>query len=149
MIVEVDESNILSAAEIHSEAWKDSHKNICSPSFIELHTVERQKAYLHREIRTGKRVYMLVEKKPVGIVSVYGDLVENLYVLPKEQRKGYGAKLLLFAVEQCPEKLRLWILDGNRNAYSLYFKYGFRETGNRRMLSERFCEIEMAREVCE
>ena len=33
---------------------------------------------------------MLVKHKPVGIVSVTGSLIEDLYIRPDEQNKGYG-----------------------------------------------------------
>jgi GNAT superfamily N-acetyltransferase len=149
MIVRVDESNITSAAEIHSESWKDSHKNICSTSFLQLHTVERQKEYLRCEIQAGKRVYMLVEESPVGIVSVFGGLIENLYVLPEKQRMGCGTKLLMFALKQCTDTPVLWILENNQKAHALYFKYGFRQTGKRNLLSESLAEIEMERTLCD
>jgi GNAT superfamily N-acetyltransferase len=149
MIVQVDESNITDASKIHSESWKDSHKNICNTSFLKLHTVEHQKEYLRREIQAGKRVYMLVEESPVGIVSVYGGLIENLYVLPEKQRKGCGTKLLLFALQQCSDTPVLWILEINQKAHSLYFKYGFRETGKRNQLSDSLAEIEMERTIFE
>ena len=59
--------NIVSAAKIHSESWKESHKSSCKIDFIEQHTVEHQAEYLHSEIEAGKQVYMLVETKPLGI----------------------------------------------------------------------------------
>lgn len=86
---------------------------------------------------------MLIEGKPVGIVSVYNDLIENLYILPEEQHKGYGTKLFLFAVEQCQEVPFLWVLSNNQRAISLYNKYGFQKTGNVHALSEAIFEEEM------
>lgn len=145
MIIEVNDSNILSAAKIHSESWKESHKSFCSINFIEQHNVAHQEKYLRSEIKAGKKVYMLVDPKPIGIVSVFENLIENLYVLPDEQHKGYGTKLLLFAVQQCPAAPTLWILENNQAAYSLYFKYGFRKTGKKNPLSESLSEMEMIR----
>lgn len=143
MIIEVNDSNLASAAKIHSESWKESHESFCSMSFIEQHTVEHQEKYLRSEIEAGKKVYLLAEPEPVGIVSVHENKIENLYVLPDEQHKGYGTKLLLFAVRQCPRAPTLWILENNQKAYSLYFKYGFRKTGKKNRLSESLSEIEM------
>ena len=143
MIVEVNGSNITSAAKIHSESWKESHKNFCSIDFIEQHTFERQEEYLRCEMKTGKKVYMLVENVPVGIVVVHESLIENLYILPDEQHNGYGTKLLLFAMWQCSDVPTLWILENNQKAYFLYFKYGFRKTGRRNKLSDNLSEIEM------
>ena len=87
MIQPVTEKELDQAAAIHSESWIDSHKEICSPEFLAIHTPERQKRYLESEIAKGARLYLLTEEKPVGIVSVRGSLIENLYVLPGEQNK--------------------------------------------------------------
>jgi ribosomal protein S18 acetylase RimI-like enzyme len=143
MIVKVNDGSLMSAAKIHSESWKESHKSFCSTDFVEQHTAEHQENYLRGEIKAGKKVYMLVENRPVGIVSVYESLIENLYILPDEQNKGYGTKLLLFAMRRCPEAPTLWILGNNYRAYSLYSKYGFRKTGKQNKLSQNLSEIEM------
>ncbi len=130
MIKQVTQGDIMQAAIIHSESWKESHKQICSPEFLAIHTPERQKSYLEAEIAKGAQLYMLIDQKPVGIVSVRGSLIENLYVLPDEQNKGYGTQLLLFAVEKCAESPSLWILSTNDGAKRLYERNGFEPTGN-------------------
>jgi GNAT superfamily N-acetyltransferase len=38
---------------------------------------------------------MLVEEKPIGVVSVTKGLIEDLYILPDMQNMGLGTKLLL------------------------------------------------------
>ncbi|MEA5051566.1 MAG: GNAT family N-acetyltransferase [Oscillospiraceae bacterium] len=143
MIVEVDRDSVAAAAQIHSCSWQESHRSFCSREFVELHSAERQKAYLTQEIDGGKRLYMLVEEKPVGIVSVKDDLIENLYVLPQEQHKGYGTRLLRFATEQCTGTPCLWVLENNERAFSLYSGHGFRLTGARHALSAQIAEAEM------
>lgn len=145
MIIEVDESNLALAAEIHSKSWGESHKGFCTPEFVARHTPAHQAEYLRCEISAGKKVYLLTEGRPVGIVSVQGNLIENLYVLPDAQRNGYGTKLLLFAMQQCSGTPLLWILENNQMAYALYFKHGFRKTGKSHRLSETLCEIELKR----
>ena len=87
---------------------------------------------------------MLVEEKPVGIVSVKESLIEDLYVLPDKQNMGYGTKLLQFAVEQCNGKPILWILENNANAKRLYLKMGFQETGRIRTVADGLNEIELS-----
>lgn len=143
MMVSVNEENLLAAAEVHAASWQESHRAFCSEAFVEQHTAARQKVYLAQEMQRGKRLYMLVKEIPVGIVSVKDDLIENLYVLPAEQRKGYGTELLRFAMEACEGKPRLWVLDNNVRARSLYEKHGFRMTGRRKQLSETLAELEM------
>ena len=143
-LVEVTEQNIADAGRIHSESWKESHRSFCSAEFVEKHTPAAQVEYLRREIDAGKHVYMLIDEHPVGIVSVQGSLIENLYVLPSEQRKGYGSQLLHYAIRQCAGIPRLWILNHNEGAYRLYTKNGFRETGNRKQLNDHLYEMELA-----
>ena len=142
--VEVTEQNIADAGCIHSESWKESHRSFCSAEFVEKHTPIAQAEYLRREMDAGKSVYMLIDDYPVGIVSVHGDLIENLYVLPSEQCKGYGTQLLKFAIQKCQSTPELWILNINEGAYRLYTKNGFNETGNRKQLNKNLYEMELA-----
>ncbi len=143
MIQPVTEKELEQAAAIHSESWIDSHKEICSPEFLAIHTPERQKRYLESEIAKGARLYLLTEEKPVGIVSVRGSLIENLYVLPGEQNKGYGTQLLSFAIGQCTDCPTLWILSTNTGAKRLYERNGFRPTGNVVQHSGGLYELEL------
>ena len=143
MIIQVDHETIQAAAVIHSASWKESHAAFCSEQFIRKHTVENQKAYLLNEMKAGKKIYMLVDKFPVGIVSVKEDLIENLYVLPIEQHRGYGTELLQYAIATCLGIPRLWVLDCNTKAHSLYMKSGFIQTGNQHILSDNISEVEM------
>ena len=144
MIVLVDESNIAAAGAVHAESWRDSH-GFCTPEFVAAHTAETQTEYLRREMAAGKDVFLLLDPEPVGIVSVHGDLIENLYVLPEKQGRGYGSELLAFAAARCAGTPRLWVLNINENARRLYERRGFRETGNRRELKGGLAELEMTR----
>ena len=144
MIVPVDQSNLVQAAEIHSVSWQDSHRSFCSADFIALHTPQHQQEYLAEKIRQGSKVYMLLEDEPVGIVSLTGSLIEDLYILPNRQNKGYGSTLLKYALSLCQDTPTLWILENNVNAGRLYRRMGFRETGNRNNITEGLDEIEFA-----
>ena len=144
MIVEADPCSLPAAAYVHSASWKESHRAFCSPEFIALHTPERQEAYLKRKMDSGSRIFMLVADAPVGIVSVTGSLIEDLYVLPERQRRGYGTALLEYAVGKCEGVPTLWILENNEGAARLYRRAGFRETGRRKTVTAGLDEIEFA-----
>lgn len=144
MIVPVDETNLLQAAAIHSASWQDSHRSFCSPDFVALHTPEHQREYLREKMNAGSRVYILVKDRPVGVVSVTGSLIEDLYILPDVQNRGYGTELLKFAVNLCPNVPTLWILENNEGAARLYRRMGFKETGKVNAITDRLSEIEFA-----
>ena len=144
MIVPVNETNLLQAATIHSISWKESHRAFCTPDFIETHTPDRQREYLRNKMNNGTKLYMLVEEKPIGVVSVTKGLIEDLYILPDMQNMGYGTKLLLYAVGQCTDTPTLWILENNINAERLYRRIGFKETGRKNAITNKLDEIEFA-----
>ena len=142
-IVQVDDTNLNAAAQVHSLSWKESHRLFCSADFIEKHNVKRQAMYLSSEMQKGKSIFMLIDEKPVGIVSVKDNLIENLYVLPNEQGKGYGSELLRFALCRCSGIPCLWVLDNNSVAIEFYLRRGFVFTGSRHQLSDNLAELEM------
>lgn len=142
-IVKITEDNICDAGKIHSDSWKESHKDFCSEAFIARHTADAQTEYLRSEQAKGKELYMLIDSTPIGIVSVRNSLIENLYVLPSEQRKGYGTRLLQYAIQRCNSIPTLWILSNNKRASSFYKKHGFSESGNIKQLKNNLFEIEL------
>ena len=144
MIIPVDQTNLAEAAAIHSISWKESHRAFCSEEFTEMHTPQRQLEYLQGKMNRGTKLYMLVEGKPAGIVSVTGSLIEDLYVLPEMQGMGCGTRLLQYAVSQCTGRPVLWILENNQRAARLYRRMGFAETGRRNVIVSGLDEIEFA-----
>ena len=142
MIVTVDQSNLSEAAAIHSASWQESHRSFCSPEFIALHSPQHQKAYLQKKIDNGSKLFILIADKPVGVVSVTGNLIEDLYILADYQQQGHGTRLLRFAIEQCDSTPTLWILENNKGAEKLYRREGFRETGRKNAITDELDEIE-------
>ncbi len=137
MIAFVDKEKISDAAKVYMLSWKASHKNICSKEFIEKHNIEYMKNYLIKEINTGYSLYAEYNaEKPVGIIGINlnTDEIGLLYVLPEEQRKGYGSDLLEFALSQTNSP-HLTVLNTNKAAIGLYEKYGFKFSGENKKLS--------------
>ena len=99
---------------------------------------------MQRKIAGGSRFFMLTEERPSGIVSVKGNLIEDLYVLPEFQSRGFGTLLLRYAVAQCTGIPTLWILENNHRAGKLYLREGFRKTGRRNTVTNGLDEIEYA-----
>ena len=143
-IIVVDQSNLPEAALIHSASWQASHRSFCSPDFVAMHTPEHQEAYLRKKLEQGAQIYMLTEDKPIGIVSVKGNLIEDLYILPDVQGRGYGTSLLRYAIQRCEGTPALWILENNKDAERLYRREGFRGTGRRNFIADGLDEIEFS-----
>ncbi len=146
MIIPVNDQNITAAAAIHSISWKESHRDFCTPDFIEIHSPERQLKYIRDKMNHGTQFFMLIDEEPVGVVSVTDSLIEDLYVLPEKQKMGYGTRLLQFAVGQCSGIPSLWILENNKNAERLYRRFGFTKSGRINAITDQLAEIEFVLE---
>lgn len=144
VIVKIDETNIEDAAMIHSKSWQESHRAFCTPDFIELHSPEHQRVYLEEKLAAGSLAYMLIDDMPVGVVSVTGSLIEDLYILPERQNMGYGSELLKYAISKCSDVPTLWILENNKGAERLYRRKGFAPTGRVNVITPSLKEIEFA-----
>ena len=140
----VDESCLPAAGRIHSVSWQESHRAFCAPDFVGKHTPERQTEYLRNKMKNGSRIFMLLGGEPAGIVSVTGSLIEDLYVLPGLQNRGYGTILIRWAMKQCQGTPALWILENNLRAARLYRREGFTETGRRNRITDGLDEVEFA-----
>lgn len=143
MIERVTFDTMMEAAQVYAESWRDSHRALCSPASLARHTPEYHRDLLQQKIRQGGQVFLLTDGQPAGIVSVRGSLIENLYVLPALQNRGYGSRLLNFAIGQCTGDPALWVLNTNTGAQRLYARRGFRPTGNTVRHAEALLELEL------
>lgn len=141
-IIAVGKENISEAARVHSISWIDSHKSFCEKNFVEKHTPEHQIEYISNKMKSGTEFYMLVDEETVGVVSVTGNLIEDLYVIPLKQRMGYGTKLLQFAVKKCSGTPSLWILENNKRAEQFYCSNGFKKSGRVHSVTNGIDEVE-------
>ena len=131
------------AGRVHAEAWQDSHRAFCAPRFIAAHTPARQTRYLSGKLAGGSRLYLMrLDCEAVGVVSVTGRLIEDLYILPRYQNRGLGTALLRYAMARCEGRPTLWILENNAGAERLYRREGFRPTGRRKVIAEKLDELE-------
>lgn len=135
--------DLAAAGRVHAIAWQDSHRAFCAPEFVALHTPERQARYLAEKLSNGSRLFLLRQDgEAVGVATVAGSLIEDLYILPECQNRGLGTALLRYAVGQCDSAPTLWILENNAGAERLYRREGFAPTGRRSAITDRLDEIE-------
>lgn len=81
------------------------------------------------DIEAG-RVYLCLsdDGEPVGTVTLSGNEIDRLFVLPGSQKKGYGRQLLDFAEERISEEYDEITLSASFSGKKIYLKRGFVET---------------------
>lgn len=66
-----------------------------------------------------------IEGEVCGFMSVLGDMLEQLYILPAYQGQGIGSELLGKAIEIADAPMRLWVFQRNEPARKFYEDRGF------------------------
>ena len=148
-IIPVTEENAPLAGAVHAASWQASHRHFCPEEFVLRFDARRQTEYLLEGMRRGKQVWLLLDPEPAGLISLTetgeGSLIEDLYVLPRLEGRGYGGALLEAAIAQARGPVYLWILNNNLKALDYYQKRGFALSGREKPLSESLRELEMRR----
>ena len=148
-IIPVTEENAPLAGAVHAASWQASHRHFCPEEFVLRFDARRQTEYLLEGMRRGKKIWLLLDPEPAGLISLTetgeGSLIEDLYVLPRLEGRGYGGALLEAAIAQARGPVYLWILNNNVKALDYYQKRGFALSGREKPLSGGLSELEMRR----
>ncbi len=78
-----------------------------------------------RDIEAGLVYLAVADEKAVGTVTVSGDEINRLFVLPESQGQGFGVSLLRFAENMVAEHFGTARLDSSLPAKTLYAKMGY------------------------
>lgn len=132
----VEEDTFSSALEVYIASWRESHRDVCSPEFLENRDYV---GYLRKKL--GK-LWMISDGTEVGIFTLDGENFGDLYIHPSHQGRGYGKAAIHFA-KQRTAVLRLTVLSINSAAIALYEKMSFCFTDNDTPLRDGLWEREM------
>lgn len=100
--------------------------------FLKHHSRENILSDINNQI-----VWVLEEDESVvGTVTVKGNAVYRLFVLPKYQSNGYGSKLMDFAESKIAEKFSNIHIDSSLPAKEMYLKRGYKEKNTCKIQSE-------------
>lgn len=76
------------------------------------------------------RVFMLISdsEESVGTVTISGNDIGRLFVLPEQQGSGYGRELLAFAEKTIAMKYAEAVLSASFSARAMYLRHGYKTT---------------------
>ena len=101
--------------------------------FLEHHSDEK----IEKDISDGC-VFLCydAEHRAVGTVTVRGNEILRLFVLPRYQGCGYGKELLDFAESEIAKHYDEINIDASLSAKAIYLKRGYKETGYYTVVTE-------------
>ena len=132
----VTEENFAAATAVYAASWRESHREICAPAFLERRDYA---GYLQSRM---EGLWLILDGEPVGVFRVCEGILSDLYIHPDRQGRGYGTASVRFAIGRCTP-LGLTVLSSNEAAAGLYRKTGFRFTGRDTLLRPGLWEREM------
>ena len=83
---------------------------------------------IQADITSGSVFLLSDNERFVGTVTICGNEICRLFVLPQHQHKGYGRALLDFAEHEILARHDTIVLDASLPAKQIYRKRGYRET---------------------
>ena len=126
-------------SRIYEESWKCAYKGIIPQSYLDSIPEGRWAEKLDNP--EWNTLVCTVDGKIIGTSSFcksrfrqyegFGEII-SIYFLPEYIGKGYGAKLLEYAVSELEKlgynKIFLWVLEDNTRAVNFYERFGFIRT---------------------
>ena len=93
-----------------------------------VHTPDEDNWFV-REVLIGERdTWIAVEgERVLGLLTLHGDFVDQLYLASTAQRSGLGSRFIELAKGERPGGLQLWVFQSNLAAQRFYAKHGFIE----------------------
>ena len=90
------------------------------------HSEDDVRTWFARIVLVEHEVWLAeVDGRPVGVMVVRGDFMDQLYVRPEAQRRGVGTSLVAQA-KRGRARLRLYTFEANEPARDFYEKHGFK-----------------------
>lgn len=121
----------------YNDEYYNDFRRICCDCFRSLSmatNLDPDSFYTREEmIKKQSNVFiMLKNKEMIGSVEVHENVIDHLFVNEKYQNKGYGKKLLFFAINRLQQarikQITLFVADLNNKAIRLYLNNGFKCT---------------------
>jgi putative acetyltransferase len=108
------------AAKVHRSAFDER-----LPWLSGLHTPQQDEDYFRDTVFQSCEVWGVVEAASlVGLVAFRVDWIDQLYILPRYQSRGFGTKLLNVARDS-GNQFHLWTFQKNAPARGFYEANGF------------------------
>ncbi|NLW43355.1 MAG: GNAT family N-acetyltransferase [Tissierellia bacterium] len=144
-IRKITKEDAAKASRIYALSWKIAYRNIVPQNYLDSLSLDRWTPFLKDSLFDG---YVLIEDgEYIATTSIspareeemqgWGEII-SLYVLPEYFYKGYGKKLLEFAVSELKSQgfndTFLWVLEENRQGRDFYERNNFIPNGDKTII---------------
>ena len=153
-------SDYIVIARLHAENWKKYYRGILSDNYLDNEVEQERLNTWHEQLRlpavNQQLTVAVVNNEIVGFACLFldddpafGSLLDNLHVLPSQQKSGIGKLLMRECVNKVRDmatikKMYLWAYEQNVNARKAYghldgFCYETIESVNEDGIARKVC----------
>ena len=136
MIKLAEMSDLEGVLQITHETISEIYSHYYAQGVVEFFLRHHSRGHVLSDIEEGIVWVLEEEGSMVGTVTIKGDAVNRLFVLPSYQSKGYGSHLMDFAENKIAERFSHVHIDSSLAAKEMYLKRGYREKKTCRILTD-------------
>lgn len=135
-IIKADKNSFELVKMITQTTIKEVYPKYYPMGAVEFFQKHHSDEHIVKDIEDGK-VYLLLDNgENVGTVTVSGNEINRLFVLPNYQHKGYGRAMLDFAEKIVLETYPCVKMDASLPAKKIYKKRGYKEIEYNTVMTE-------------
>lgn len=136
-IVAAEEKDFQSVRDITQNTIAEIYPKYYPEGAVRFFANHHSDEHIREDIKSGIVFLLLDGDDAVGTVTISGQEMKRLFVLPERQHRGYGRALLDFAEAKIHEHYDSILLDASLPAKELYLKRGYAEVEYHQILTDR------------
>jgi len=124
-IITAKSSDLGTVYDIAQATIKAIYPHYYPAGAVEFFLAHHSREPISADIEAGRVSLAVSDGRAVGTVTVSGDSINRLFVLPDEQGNGFGGELLRFAEAEIAKSYGTARLDSSLPAKQIYLKKGY------------------------
>lgn len=129
-------SDLERVLQITHDTISEVYSHYYAEGVVEFFLGHHSREHILSDIEDGM-VWLLEEKgSGIGTVTIKGNVINRLFVLPGYQSRGYGSRLMDFAEDNIAEQFTHVHIDSSLAAKEMYLRRGYREKKTCRILAD-------------
>lgn len=125
MITKASIEDIDTVQQIVSKTISAIYPDYYTPEVVNFFLQYHNEENISRDLKNGN-VYLISENSQyIGTGTIVDNNMNRIFILPQQQRKGYGTQLMDFLEKKIAERYNRVLLDSSLPAFDTYIKRGY------------------------
>jgi GNAT superfamily N-acetyltransferase len=136
LLRQATETDLETVRQIAHETILTVYPHYYPAGAVEFFLAHHSERHIAEDLAVGNVFLAMAAGGAVGTVTVRGNEICRMFVLPARQKQGYGKALLIFAERQISKNHTVIRLDASLPAKAIYLKHGYRTVASHAIQTE-------------